>query len=289
MTESPDPRWEPPLINHPISLLIYVNTDGTVQALGDVFHLKNAPMKEYIAYLFSRMINGLLDESPHHFSYPRHPTIGYPTVPLVEEDFMQGNAIAQQWMTASAEWGESMAIPVEEGWFLYGLTRAIRPRFTLEVGTHKGFSTVFLASAVRDNRLGTMVTLDIADHGQRGRLANRGLIQPLVECILIPESEYTPPYPIELFFHDGAHGKLAIQDSLSHFEPFFAQGAVLLIDDTRFEPTQQIAIDQWKEKTGSIGISLPVPTGLQVIRYGKSQFEGERDGFKNDMLDNLIG
>ena len=182
-----------------------------------------------------------------------------------------------------------MAIPIEQGWFLYGLMRAIRPRLVVEVGTHKGFSTMFLAGAVRDNGFGRVVSLDVQDWGQQARLAARGFGAPWVECVIQSEETYVPSQPVEMLFHDGAHGGEAIVASLAHWEPYLAKGAVVLIDDTRLDTTQAPVIVEWMRKTGCFGMPLPVPTGLWCIRYGTSEFEGPRTRLSSDLLDNYIG
>ena len=51
-------------------------------------------------------------------------------------------------------------IPPDTGKFLYILIRTIRPQQILEVGTSDGYSTLWLAEAVRENGGGKIVTIE---------------------------------------------------------------------------------------------------------------------------------
>lgn len=51
-------------------------------------------------------------------------------------------------------------IPREEGDFIYSLVRHLRPSLTVEVGMANGLSTLFIASALRENEQGRHVAID---------------------------------------------------------------------------------------------------------------------------------
>ena len=53
-----------------------------------------------------------------------------------------------------------MAIGWEFGKLLYGLAHSIRAKTIVEFGTSFGISTIFLASAIRDNGVGQVITTD---------------------------------------------------------------------------------------------------------------------------------
>lgn len=77
------------------------------------------------------------------------------------------------------------AFPVrpEQGAALYALVRAARPALVVEFATSLGFSTVFLAAAVRDNGEGRIVSAELVPekaHAARASLAEVGL-DPYVE------------------------------------------------------------------------------------------------------------
>jgi len=74
---------------------------------------------------------------------------------------------------------DEFLLPVgpEAGWFLHSLVLARRPKRVLELGTSYGYSTLFLADAVRQVG-GTLITMELAEHKQaaaRVMLAQAGL------------------------------------------------------------------------------------------------------------------
>lgn len=54
-------------------------------------------------------------------------------------------------------------IEVETGEFLYGLCRLMKPEHVLETGTHVGVSTVYMASALQENRKGDIDTVEFLE------------------------------------------------------------------------------------------------------------------------------
>ena len=86
-----------------------------------------------------------------------------------------------------AEEGEAMFAHLDElllpvgpavGWFLHSLVLARRPARVLELGTSYGYSTLFLADAVKQVG-GTLITMDLAAYKQayaRERLTTAGLV-----------------------------------------------------------------------------------------------------------------
>ena len=49
----------------------------------------------------------------------------------------------------------------EVGTFLYGMVRVLKPRMVLETGTYLGASSSYIAQGLKDNNIGTLVTLEI--------------------------------------------------------------------------------------------------------------------------------
>lgn len=74
---------------------------------------------------------------------------------------------------------DEFLLPVgpQAGWFLHSLVIARRPAIVLELGTSYGYSTLFLADAVRQVG-GRLVTMELADYKQdhaREMIAKAGL------------------------------------------------------------------------------------------------------------------
>ncbi len=61
----------------------------------------------------------------------------------------------------------SVSKPPRSALFLYLLVRALRPRTVLELGTNTGMSSSFIASALRRNGSGTVLTLDGSAYRQK--------------------------------------------------------------------------------------------------------------------------
>ena len=76
---------------------------------------------------------------------------------------------------------DEFLLPVgpEAGWFLHSLVLARRPKRVLELGTSYGYSTLFLADAVRQVG-GTLITMELVDYKQaaaRAMLEQAGLAE----------------------------------------------------------------------------------------------------------------
>src|SRR5258708_3945530 len=61
--------------------------------------------------------------------------------------------------------GGGMAIELEVGEFLNALVRMTKPSIVVETGTHKGFSTLMIAQALKANGKGHLYTFDLTDYG----------------------------------------------------------------------------------------------------------------------------
>lgn len=60
---------------------------------------------------------------------------------------------------------DGTASEVEMGDLLYGLVRMLKPDLVVETGTYKGHSTWRIAEALHKNKMGSVITCDIADYG----------------------------------------------------------------------------------------------------------------------------
>lgn len=52
-------------------------------------------------------------------------------------------------------------VECEVGEFLYGLVRVVKPKFVLETGTYYGHSAAYMAQGLKDNKRGSLVTMEI--------------------------------------------------------------------------------------------------------------------------------
>lgn len=149
-----------------------------------------------------------------------------------------------------------------EGALLYALVRTLRPATVVETGTANGFSTSYLLAALKRNRSGRLLSIDLPfEAGEQGEL------KPIVGSTSIDLYDASPVPPgkqpgwavpqdlrerwelrlgdarkllpvalretreIQLFFHDSLHTR---EHMLFEFEavwPHLASGGVLVADD----------------------------------------------------------
>ena len=126
-----------------------------------------------------------------------------------------------------------IAVPREEGEFLYMTARTLGARRIVEFGASFGISTIYLAAAVRDSGGGLVISSEIepAKHARAvGHLKEAGLegeadvrlgdaLQTLAEL----------PEPVDLVFLDG--WKDLYLPVLRLIEPRLRPGAVVLADN----------------------------------------------------------
>jgi predicted O-methyltransferase YrrM len=133
-----------------------------------------------------------------------------------------------------------MAIGWEFGKLLYGIARSIRAETIVEFGTSFGISTIFLASAIRDNGGGRVITTEFEPaKAERARenLAAAG-VEEWVELRIgdARETLSDSPRDIDMVFLDGA--KELYFDVLKLLEPHLRAGGIVASDNTDHDGLQ---------------------------------------------------
>jgi predicted O-methyltransferase YrrM len=127
-----------------------------------------------------------------------------------------------------------MAVGRDFGKLLYNLARSNKAKTVVEFGTSFGISTIFLASAIRDNGSGKVITTEFeptkAEQATRN-LAAAGL-EEWVELRVgdALETLSDPPREIDMIFLDGAKGLYL--DVLKLLEPQLQSGGIVASDNT---------------------------------------------------------
>lgn len=163
-----------------------------------------------------------------------------------------------------------MSVSREGGQLLYLLTRAAKARTVVEFGTSFGISTLFLASAVRDNGGGQVITTELqADKARRAQenFAAAGL-SDLID-LRVGDARQTLrqlPGPIDLVLLDGwLDLRLAI---LRLVEPHLRPGAMVIVDDVDLyhgHDFNQGFVDHINDPAnGYLSMRLPVHQGVQL-------------------------
>jgi predicted O-methyltransferase YrrM len=131
--------------------------------------------------------------------------------------------------------GNYLAISPELGRLLYILARGAKARLIVEFGTSFGISAIHLASALRDNGGGTLITTEFQEEKAaraRENLTAAGM-SDLVEIRVGDALETLKdgvPGGIDLLFLDGAKGLYL--PILKLLEPKLAAGALVITDNT---------------------------------------------------------
>lgn len=163
-----------------------------------------------------------------------------------------------------------MSVSREGGQLLYLLTRAIKARTVVEFGTSFGISTLYLASAVRDNDGGQVITTELqADKARSAQesFATAGL-SDIIELRLGDARETLKdlPGPVDLLLLDGwLDLRLPI---LKVVQPRLRPGALVIADDIDLYTGQDFTQDFLEyvndPANGFLSLRLPVHQGVQV-------------------------
>ncbi|RLK58847.1 O-methyltransferase [Actinokineospora cianjurensis] len=163
-----------------------------------------------------------------------------------------------------------MSVSREGGELLYLLTRAIQARTVVEFGTSFGISTLYLASAVRDNGGGRVITTELQADKARGAqesFAAAGL-SDTIELRLGDARETLKDLPetVDLLLLDGwLHLRQSI---LELVWPRLRPGALVVVDDidlhTDLDFAQSFLAHLKDPANGLLTLRLPVHQGVQV-------------------------
>ncbi|WP_370020789.1 O-methyltransferase [Planotetraspora sp. GP83] len=163
-----------------------------------------------------------------------------------------------------------MSVSREGGQLLYLLTRAVKARTVVEFGTSFGISTLYLASAVRDNDGGQVITTELqADKARSAQesFAAAGL-SDIIELRLGDARETLKdlPGPVDLLLLDGwLDLRLPI---LKVVQPRLRPGALVIADDIDLYIDQDFTQDFLEyvndPANGFLSLRLPVHQGVQV-------------------------
>lgn len=139
----------------------------------------------------------------------------------------------------------SATVHPDTGQALYAICRAWRPDVVFETGTYWGYSTAFLAAAVRDNGVGKLHTFDLDSHA--GRHFPRSLNAYAEFHRGRPSTESMPPIleqgAPQLFFQDSRHDYEGVLQELQIVAPRMNRGAVVLFHDFSAPDVRRAARD----------------------------------------------
>jgi cephalosporin hydroxylase len=128
---------------------------------------------------------------------------------------------------------------------LYSICRAMRPRCVYETGTYWGYSTAFLAAALKDAGEGRVLTFDV--DVKAGSRIPSSLLE-WVEMFRGQPATVTMPAQLErwapdLFFQDSVHDYEGVLAELRTAYPFLPRHAVVLVHDFVEPAVRRAVID----------------------------------------------
>ncbi|MDT3400102.1 CmcI family methyltransferase [Streptomyces sp. B1866] len=173
-------------------------------------------------------------------------------------------ATAQQLADANA--AVYMPVSARGGDLLYALVRAVRPTTVVEFGTSYGISTLYLASAVRDNGHGRVVTTELsADKiaAARANLAAAGLD----DLVTVLEGDARATLSaldteVQLVLLDG--WKDLCLPVLRLLEPRLPAGALVIADDVDMSDLADYLAYVRDPGNGYHSVTFPVADGMEV-------------------------
>lgn len=163
-----------------------------------------------------------------------------------------------------------MSVSREGGQLLYLLARAAKARTVVEFGTSFGISTLYLASAVRDNGGGQVITTELqADKAARAQESFLAAGLGDVIDLRLGDARETLrelPGPVDLLLLDGwLDLRLPI---LSLVQPQLRPGALVIVDDIDLDIGRDFNkgfADHINDPAnGFLSVRLPVHQGVQV-------------------------
>jgi predicted O-methyltransferase YrrM len=176
--------------------------------------------------------------------------------------------------------GAPLAIAPEVGELLYALTLARRPRIAVEFGASLGFSTVYIAAALRDLGAGSLVTTELS--AVKGRALTANLVDAgLSDLVEVRRGDATQTLlaladPVDLLFMDGANDLYV--DVLRLVEPLLSDGAIVIADMSKDDPHHRSYREYVCDpRHGFATVEIPLDAGV-VISIRSFRFEAAPDG-----------
>ncbi|HTX80980.1 MAG TPA: class I SAM-dependent methyltransferase [Streptosporangiaceae bacterium] len=160
-------------------------------------------------------------------------------------------------------------ISAEAGRLLYALVRAIRPQTVVEFGTSFGISTIYLATAVADNRTGHVYTTELSSKkvaAAQANLEEAGVAEPVT--VLEGDALHTladVAGPVGLVLLDG--WKDLCLPVLRLLEPKLAPGALVAADDITHAGMAAYLDFIRSPASGYVSVAFPVEDGMEISSW----------------------
>lgn len=123
---------------------------------------------------------------------------------------------------------------IEEKMILYTEIKKRKPEVIVEIGTHRGLTTLYLAHAAWENGKGTIHTCDPnPEWYQQGNFAKFEEFRDIIKFYLVKGKDLPKDIaPIDFLFIDGWHEKELVLEELRELMPRLSPNAVVYFHDT---------------------------------------------------------
>ncbi len=193
-------------------------------------------------------------------------------LPSLVIGFVQRKTFSQS-ITPEAMKNCYIPIAREQGEFLYVTARALRAKNVVEFGTSFGVSTVYLASAVRDNGAGIVIGSEIEPSkcAQASRNLDEAGLSKFSEVRLgdALETLREVPQPVDLVLLDG--WKDLYLPVIELLQPCLKPGAVVIADNIfTFRKSFRPYVEYMQSgENGFISTTLPLGEGFEYSVYAR--------------------
>ena len=156
----------------------------------------------------------------------------------------------------AADFGEQM--------ILYSLIRAIKPNIVVEVGTHKGMTSLYMAHALYDNGIGVLHTCDPFEWGQQGNFRKFPELEKLIKFYPIKGEELDVD-EIDILFLDGYHEYEYVERELKHFIPRLSEKGIIIFHDCKGDkPGGEVGVNTAIRDAGLSTVLIPTENYIRI-------------------------
>lgn len=152
------------------------------------------------------------------------------------------------------------ATPQNGGRLLYGIVRTLRPLGLIEFGAAHGYGALYIGSALSDNGMGRLLTLEGMDVRiklgretiHRFHLSHYAEVVPGDFCITVPEA-IKRAQPLDMIFSDGDKSVELTRQQFEQSIEAMSRGGFMVFDDIDFNAEIEAL---WGEFVGHPRVSL---------------------------------
>ena len=169
----------------------------------------------------------------------------------------------KQWRGVKGFGEPTTAAALEDGLLLYAMVLALKPKVCVEIGTHQGLSTCFIAAALKENERGRLYTFDIncvvSDKAKLNATHYNLAEQVEFHTLSNPFARIVPSLaPIDFYFDDGSHSAAEVVAMMLVVLPHLADDAHLMVHDSMLLDSVQEGIQQ----------ALPLLRDTEIVNIG---------------------